>query len=227
MLALDEEFVPVPLSNSTGQEFSTGVPDTYVLRGTVSSESDIKQLEKDPRVVKVWTDTVIGPFGKAPKKKTADQSSAQQMNRSTPMLDDNLAAGACPIGTCDCDPNLARGTIADVARYLGVDQIWNQGYRGAGIVVGVVDGGITAQGRAVKPGKRPTALAGSSVAGQLPIGAPRPAAGANMAICVQPTCWAWHPRRSFMICALADRVDRWRRFRGHCKRFSGQSIVIG
>lgn len=153
VLALDEEFVPVPLSNSTGQEFSTGVPDTYVLRGTVSSESDIKQLEKDPRVVKVWTDTVIGPFGKAPKKKTADQSSAQQMNRSTPMLDDNLAAGACPIGTCDCDPNLARGTIADVARYLGVDQIWNQGYRGAGIVVGVVDGGITAQGRAVKPGE--------------------------------------------------------------------------
>lgn len=40
-----------------------------------------------------------------------------------------------------------------VATYLGVNQIWAAGFRGAGIVVGIVDGGITAIGRPIKPGE--------------------------------------------------------------------------
>jgi serine protease AprX len=62
-------------------------------------------------------------------------------------------ATACPIGTCDCAPTVAKGAIADVARYLKVDEIWSAGYTGTGIVVGVVDGGITAEGRPVAPGE--------------------------------------------------------------------------
>jgi serine protease AprX len=59
----------------------------------------------------------------------------------------------CPIEPCDCDPNTPHGTIADVATYLGVSDIWVRGFRGSGIVVGIVDGGITAQGRPVKDGE--------------------------------------------------------------------------
>src|SRR3990172_6542644 len=45
------------------------------------------------------------------------------------------------------------GDVARVAKELGVDWIWGAGYTGAGIVVGVVDAGITARGRPVRPGE--------------------------------------------------------------------------
>lgn len=46
------------------------------------------------------------------------------------------------------------GDAARVAKELGVDWIWAAGFRGEGIVVGVVDAGITAYGRPVKVGER-------------------------------------------------------------------------
>jgi hypothetical protein len=64
-----------------------------------------------------------------------------------------IAPFACPIPPCDCTPAAPKGTMADVANYLGVSSIWADGFRGAGIVVGVVDGGITAQGRPVIAGQ--------------------------------------------------------------------------
>ncbi|MCY9579271.1 S8 family peptidase [Paenibacillus alvei] len=48
----------------------------------------------------------------------------------------------------DCNSTLAKGTLMDVVKFLGVDQIWNQGFKGENIVIGIVDDGITAQGRA-------------------------------------------------------------------------------
>jgi serine protease AprX len=46
------------------------------------------------------------------------------------------------------------GDTARVAKELGVDWIWAAGFRGEGMVVGVVDAGITAHGRPVKVGER-------------------------------------------------------------------------
>jgi subtilisin family serine protease len=60
---------------------------------------------------------------------------------------------ACPIPPCDCEPNVPKGNMADVANYLGVTDVWAAGYKGAGMVVGVVDGGITALGRPVIDGE--------------------------------------------------------------------------
>lgn len=62
---------------------------------------------------------------------------------------------ACPIPPCDCSPGTAKGNMTDVANYLGVNQIWAKGKKGDGIVVGVVDGGITATGRTLIPGEAP------------------------------------------------------------------------
>jgi len=45
------------------------------------------------------------------------------------------------------------GDVARVVKELGVDWIWGAGYTGSGIVVGVVDAGITAYGRPVRPGE--------------------------------------------------------------------------
>ena len=41
-----------------------------------------------------------------------------------------------------------------LAEKLGADRIWAEGYDGRGVVVGVVDGGITAHGRPVNPTER-------------------------------------------------------------------------
>jgi serine protease AprX len=53
----------------------------------------------------------------------------------------------CPIPPCDCQPTQARGCLLDVAAFLGADQLWHDGVNGDGVVIGIVDGGILAEGR--------------------------------------------------------------------------------
>ena len=62
----------------------------------------------------------------------------------------------CPIPPCNCDgSSMSEGTFAEVAAFLGVDRVWSAGYRGAGIVVGIVDCGLCALGRPVQLGETP------------------------------------------------------------------------
>lgn len=63
-----------------------------------------------------------------------------------------------PFEPWDCDPRTARGTAADVAALLGAPWIWELNCDGAGIVIGVVDGGIDRQ-------KYPAVIDGWSPAG--------------------------------------------------------------
>lgn len=42
----------------------------------------------------------------------------------------------------DCDDEVAKGTISDVAKYLRCDRIWAKGVRGEGIVIGICDTGV-------------------------------------------------------------------------------------
>jgi subtilisin family serine protease len=42
----------------------------------------------------------------------------------------------------DCDFNIAKGTIEDVAKYLGCDKLWAKGVKGEGIVIGICDTGV-------------------------------------------------------------------------------------
>lgn len=142
---LDQQFNPVSLGGQVAADGFSGSLPTYVVRGTVENEEQIEKLKQNPEVAEIWRDTPISPF--AGSKSPGMGASAYV----TP--DDNLGAAACPIGTCDCQPWVAKGSMADVATYLGVDQIWARGIRGSGIVVGVLDSGITAQGRPVKAGE--------------------------------------------------------------------------
>ncbi|MBO9561518.1 MAG: S8 family serine peptidase [Niastella sp.] len=72
--------------------------------------------------------------------------------------DTEIAPFACPIPPCDCTPAVPKGAIPDVAKFLGVDKIWSAGFKGKGIVVAVVDGGITAVGRPVGGGETPNRI---------------------------------------------------------------------
>jgi hypothetical protein len=139
-MVIDEDYEPVPLGVQRARLRFATANQTYVMRATVADESAIEAVRALPEVVNVWKDTVIAPFpADAPAPFTFDASPA--------------AGTPCPIPPCDCTPAVPKGTMADVANYLGVSQIWAAGYRGSGIVVGVVDGGITAQGRPVKAGE--------------------------------------------------------------------------
>lgn len=133
---LDTSYEPVPVSASQdAADFLADNQEIAIVRGVVD-ESKIEELEAQPNVIKVYKDTPIAPFNSALLEK-ADKDLVMPMD----------ATGTCPIGTCDCSPTTPKGAIADVATYFGVDKIWAAGYKGQGIVVGVVDGGITAEGR--------------------------------------------------------------------------------
>ncbi|MBD2778788.1 S8 family serine peptidase [Iningainema tapete] len=137
---LDTSYEPVPVSSASEQAPSLmgSNEETMIVRGVIE-ESQIPDLEAQSNVVKVYKDTPIAPFD----SEVVDQDLVMPMDE----------AGNCPIGTCDCSPTTPKGAIADVAKYFGVDQIWAAGYKGQGIVVGVVDGGITAEGREVAVGE--------------------------------------------------------------------------
>ncbi|CDN10004.1 hypothetical protein RintRC_5114 [Richelia intracellularis] len=134
---LDTTYEPIAIQPTAAQAHSLEVAQqqTVIVRGFIE-ESQISQLEARPDVIKVYKDTPIAPFDIALLGKTEQHSLETDSSN-------------CPIGTCDCAPTTPKGAIADVAKYLGVDQLWSTGYKGKGIVIGVVDGGITAEGRPV------------------------------------------------------------------------------
>jgi serine protease AprX len=142
---LDQSYEPVPVSppsGPSGEARGASAPEgeTVIVRGTVDP-SKIAEIEAQDNVVKVWKDGPIAPFGTTLVEE-------EEVSFVFPME----GFAACPIGTCDCSPGTPKGNMTDVANYLGVNQIWNAGRKGEGIVVGVVDGGITAQGRPIKAG---------------------------------------------------------------------------
>lgn len=143
-IAIDNEFAPVPMgqAQSDAAGFSSGGVETVVVRAKVQNEDQMEALRRHPDVINVYKDTPIAPFASR-----ADPRGNAAGGGEIP------AMAPCPIGTCDCDPFTPHGTIADVAAYLGANQVWTAGFRGTGIVVGVLDSGITAVGRPVKDGE--------------------------------------------------------------------------
>lgn len=136
---LDSQYQPVPINPTSDVAptlLATGT-ESYIVRGAIREEQ-IPELEAQANVIKVYKDTPIAPFNPS---SLLERVELQQTNDKA----------KCPTGDCDCAPTVAKGTLADVAKYFGVDQIWSAGYRGQGIVVGIVDGGITAEGRNVAP----------------------------------------------------------------------------
>ncbi len=156
---MDSGFAPVRMApGGGGSPESDGIAAlgaaataTVVVRATVDDER-LADLEQHPAFLRTWDDGPIAPF-----TVTVDRPGTEAPEKGTagpaPFLHVTESMAACPIGTCDCGPGTAKGTIADVARYLGVDGIWSRGIDGDQIVVGVVDGGIRATGRTIKQGE--------------------------------------------------------------------------
>jgi len=155
---MDYNYDPVPISSNDNPHAKAGMAETdgktVLVKGTVL-KSKIAELESHPNVIKVWKDTPIAAF-EMTEADTLLEEETKSHTKSEPKIETITRTelpmapmATCPIGVCDCDPNTPKGSIADVANYLGVNQIWAAGFKGDGIVVGMVDGGITAQGRPI------------------------------------------------------------------------------
>ncbi len=157
-LSIDTTYDPVPMKSSSAlsgvrsaaTEDAAAKDETVIVRAFVDP-SRIDELKADPNVLEVWSDGRIEPFGAVLDDAQVRVADASPERPQAPLTQFLEGMAACPIGTCDCDYATPKGTIAQVAAYLGVDSIWSTGKRGEGIVVGVVDGGIRAAGRTIKP----------------------------------------------------------------------------
>lgn len=134
---LDTEYGAIPVTPTPDmiRSLDSRGMDVVIVRGRID-KNKIKNLEAQPNVVKVWEDTAgIRPF----ENKDDNFIQISSVDR-----------GLCPIPPCDCDPGTPKGTINDVAKYLGVHEIHADGIKGQNIVVAIQDGGITAEGRPIK-----------------------------------------------------------------------------
>lgn len=139
----DPSFTPVSIPAS-GAGMVAG-EESVVVRGKVD-EDRVAELESHPNVIKVWSDPKIEPFN-------TNLEDRIRVRKLAPGF------GACPLPPCDCQPGVAKGDIKKVADYLGVTDIWEAGYQGDGIVIGVVDGGISSSDR-MTGGKIPNVVGG-------------------------------------------------------------------
>ncbi|MEM8924222.1 MAG: S8 family serine peptidase [Actinomycetota bacterium] len=139
---LDNDYEPVPMSGGEPDDgaFDGSDAGTVVVRCIGDEAVTPADIEALPGVVSVWDDAVIEPFS------TIDLETGSSVDAAP-------AAAPCPYGTCDCDSRTPKGDAAAVRRALAVDRVWGRGLRGDGVVVGVVDGGITASGRPVQNGQ--------------------------------------------------------------------------
>ena len=139
---VDTGYDPVPISPRTddARQLRAADEEVVLIRGQVAP-GRIQEIESLPNVVRVYPDTPIAPFA------------AQLLLEEGTFVLPGQGLGTCAISPCDCSPGTAKGTIADVATYLGCDQVWAGGIKGKGVVVAVVDGGITAVGRTPRPGE--------------------------------------------------------------------------
>jgi hypothetical protein len=126
-LALDRAFEPVSLTPVAARALTVApsAERTMCVRGEIEEERRA-ELEAAPDVIKVWTDARIVPF----------EIESFDLELTTP------AEAAVPCSPCDCDYQTAKGDMNDVVTYLGADYIWQQGYRGEGIVIGICDTGV-------------------------------------------------------------------------------------
>lgn len=127
---IDTKYQPVPASPRPDlvAELAATNEEVVLVRGTVEEEQE-QALKDNPRVIAVWTDSRIEPFG------TTEQ-------RSPPDLAISQEATTSPCSPHDCNPSIAKGDLKKVAQYLGVDWIWEKGCKGNGIVIGICDTGV-------------------------------------------------------------------------------------
>ena len=157
---MDEAYEPVSIGVIEDMELSAfdgleeGKKEAVLIRGEVEEEN-IADLEALPNVYRVWDDGRIEIFPCDDPSTSEDSVAGGEITTGEPSEVD-VDGGPMDVGDSafdleltspcpptDCNPGTAKGTIADVAKYLRVDRLWAKGIRGDGIVIGIVDSGVS------------------------------------------------------------------------------------
>lgn len=150
-LEVDPSFRPVIMragSISFGMMADDGRPakNTVVVRANVEA-SQMKALANSPKVLGVYSDPMIAPLCNC-------NGNAHSHAHSPHAGMFVHTGGSC--GQEDCSPTVSTGTAQDVADRLGVRNIWNHGFTGQGVVIGILDGGVDGSRYPVLDGWAPT-----------------------------------------------------------------------
>lgn len=125
---IDPAFQPIPVepAPTEQQDLTTRHQQLVVVVGTIPEDS-ISRLRELPNVVRVDENRdVLMPFSTAARPASnmllKDQgvlvgALTEEQHYSVELGE---AFGACPIGSCDYQPTVAKGTIADVARSASI-----------------------------------------------------------------------------------------------------------
>ncbi|WP_164471682.1 S8 family serine peptidase [Halosimplex salinum] len=145
---VDREFDPVWVKPTEEERlgFDSDSEGVVLVRGRVD-RSRLDEVRS--QVENVWEDrAVLQPFERSTETGSGESVSAPE----EPFESVEVGTEAAAAGDVHC-PSEAIGSLDDgsITEYLGVDDIWADGVRGDGVVVGVVDGGITAEGRRTDP----------------------------------------------------------------------------
>ena len=148
---IDPDYDPVPISppEEMVASLEAANEEIVLIRGEVEEEKE-EELNALPNVIKVWTDGRIEPFEEEYLKENEieleelgivfENLELERIPGEIPAFDLETAS-PCP--PTDCDYKTAKGTIADVAKYLRCDRLWAKGIRGQGIVIGICDSGVS------------------------------------------------------------------------------------
>jgi serine protease AprX len=139
-LRVDDGFPALPVCAASIQmqmSLDARQEQLIIVRGSIPPNR-IEELRTRPNVVDVNFDGELSPFHKHYGLSNCDDWLIDIRSGSTT---------DCPVPPCDCQPTRAHGCLLDVAISVGADQLWNSGINGDGVVIGIVDGGILAEGR--------------------------------------------------------------------------------
>ncbi|ELZ25104.1 peptidase S8 and S53 subtilisin kexin sedolisin [Halosimplex carlsbadense 2-9-1] len=148
--AVDREFEPVTVRPTRERIPSTDPESQQVVLVRASVERS-RLDEVESQVDGLWEDrAVLQPF-----EQSTDEPGGGTVAGPADPFDFAGTASASVAEDSYC-PDEAVGSLHDgsVTEYLGVDEVWDDEVRGEGVVVGIVDGGITAEGRRIDPEDR-------------------------------------------------------------------------
>ncbi len=158
---MDMRYDPIPVE-ATKEVTTTldATKDEIVLVRGLLDEKEEKNLKLQDNVVDVWTDArielfpdelcdeenaVLGVEGVEDLLTEEDFNFLEEM----PVIEEGIEAPtafdlelAAPCQPSDCQSQVAKGTIEDVANYLRCDRLWAKGIRGQGVVIGICDSGV-------------------------------------------------------------------------------------
>lgn len=130
LLEIDHSFAPVgvkPLDSRDPGMLVEEAGQNAVIRALVDA-ADLGRIRDQPNVIGLFSDPMIAPVCGC--------------GQSPPLTSTFVLSSSPACGAEDCTPTISTGSASDVADRLGIRPIWQAGYSGQGVVIGIVDGGV-------------------------------------------------------------------------------------